>query len=103
MPGDPHECRRHALNCVKLAEKAVSAADREHLLNLAKTWRQLAGELEATRGLLNSINGIEMEAAPEKAEPKLSPLKKETPSEQAPGAKSSETSLDASERITRAH
>ena len=88
MPGDPSECRRHALNCVKLAEKAVSASDREHLLNLAKTWRQLADELEATRSLFNSINGIEMKAGPEQPELKLRSRKKETPGRQAPRAKS---------------
>jgi hypothetical protein len=85
MPGDPHECRRHALNCVKLAEKAVSAADREHLLNLAKTWRQLAGEQEATRGLLNSINGIEIKAAPEQAEPRLRLAQKRDPKRASAG------------------
>ncbi|MGA7545432.1 MAG: hypothetical protein WBW08_06340 [Methyloceanibacter sp.] len=66
MPGDPNECRRHALNCAKLGEKAVSASDREHLLNLANTWRRLADELEATQYLFDAING--MGPRPEKAE-----------------------------------
>jgi hypothetical protein len=58
MPGDPNECRIHALNCVRLAEKAISASDREHLLGLAQTWRRLADELEATQYLFDAINAL---------------------------------------------
>ena len=31
MPGDPKECRQHALNCVHLAEGASAAEQRDHL------------------------------------------------------------------------
>jgi hypothetical protein len=64
MPGDPNECRRHAVNCELLAEKAHSEADRQHLLKLATTWRQLAVELESTQAILTAINGINNQIPP---------------------------------------
>jgi hypothetical protein len=64
MPGDRSECRRHVLNCVKLEEKALSAADRQHLLKLATTWRQLAVELEATQAILTAISGMNDQVPP---------------------------------------
>ena len=45
MPGDPKECRQHALNCVHLA-KGASTPERDHFAKLARTWIKLAEELE---------------------------------------------------------
>ena len=46
MPGDPKECRQHALNCVRLAQTAATPQSREHFANLAQTWVRLAEDLE---------------------------------------------------------
>ena len=48
MPGDPKECRQHALNCVHLAKGASTPAPRDHFAKLARTWIKLADELEQT-------------------------------------------------------
>ena len=39
MPGDPQECRQHALNCERMAEQAATPQMRETFLGLAKTWK----------------------------------------------------------------
>jgi hypothetical protein len=46
MPGDPKECRQHALNCVHLAKGASTPVQRDHFARLARTWIKLAEELE---------------------------------------------------------
>jgi len=61
MPGDPHECRQHALNCERLAEQAATPEMRETFLGLAKTWTKLAGELEAAKSLLDGLNKLDGE------------------------------------------
>ena len=38
MPGDPKECRQHALACVRLAQTSASPQAREEFANLARTW-----------------------------------------------------------------
>jgi hypothetical protein len=53
MPGDPKECRKHALTCTKLAEKTDSLARAQLFKNLAKQWLKLAVELERAEGLLS--------------------------------------------------
>ena len=55
MPGDPEECRQHAVNCTQLACTASTPALRDHFASLATAWTSLANELEQTRALLNSI------------------------------------------------
>ena len=52
MPGDPKECRQHALNCVQLAKTAASPQAREEFANLARTWIRLADDLERTLAFL---------------------------------------------------
>ena len=42
MPGDPKECRQHALNCVQLAKTAESPEARDRFAHLARTWIRLA-------------------------------------------------------------
>ena len=46
MPGDPRECRRHALTCVRLAQTSASPQAREEFASLANTWLRLATDLE---------------------------------------------------------
>jgi hypothetical protein len=52
MPGDPKECRQHALNCVQLAKTAESPEARDRFANLARTWIRLAEELERMQAVL---------------------------------------------------
>jgi hypothetical protein len=53
MPGDPKECREHAKECWRLSMSARSVEVAEHFEGLAKTWMQLAVELERTQLLLD--------------------------------------------------
>ena len=55
MPGDPKECRQHALNCVHLAKGASAPEQRDHFAKLARTWIKLAEELEQTQAFLAAI------------------------------------------------
>ena len=48
MPGDPKECRQHAVNCVQLAKTAESPEARDRFAHLARTWIRLAEEIEST-------------------------------------------------------
>ena len=52
MPGDPKECRQHALNCVQLAKTAKSPEARDRFARLARTWIRLAEELERMQEVL---------------------------------------------------
>ena len=63
MPGDPKECRQHALNCVHLAKGASTPEQRDHFAKLARTWIKLAEELEQTPAFLAAI---EDETEPER-------------------------------------
>ena len=49
MPGNPEECRRHALECVRLARATAIRQRREHFAKLTRTWIELAEELERSR------------------------------------------------------
>src|SRR5215510_10025846 len=46
MPGDPRECRRHALRCAELAASARPQQLKTALLELSKNWERLAIDLE---------------------------------------------------------
>ncbi len=52
MPGDPRECRQHAMRCLQLAAEARNDSIKEHFLSLAATWQGLAKQLEKARDLL---------------------------------------------------
>ena len=56
MPGDPKECRQHALNCVRLAQTGTTPQSREHFASLAQTWVRLAEDLERAQGFLNALD-----------------------------------------------
>jgi hypothetical protein len=57
MPGDPQECRQHALACEQLAEAAATDRMRLTFLHLSQTWRKLAAELESAQTLMVALNG----------------------------------------------
>lgn len=52
MPGDPKECRQHALNCLLEAEAARTPQARDRFFNLARSWIRLAEEIERMQKLL---------------------------------------------------
>ena len=56
MPGDPKECRQHALNCVRLAQTAATPQSREDFANLAQTWVRLAEDLERAQAFLAALD-----------------------------------------------
>ena len=46
MPGDPKECRKHARNCLRLAEAATNAEITRTFVDLAHSWTRLALDME---------------------------------------------------------
>ena len=52
MPGNPKECRMHALQCAELAADARVPQLKASLLELSLNWEKLAREFEATQLLL---------------------------------------------------
>jgi hypothetical protein len=56
MPGDPKECRQHALTCMRIARTSASPQAREQFENLAHTWLRLAAELEQARAFLDALD-----------------------------------------------
>jgi hypothetical protein len=46
MPGDPKECREHAVRCAELAVEARTPQLRATFLELSKNWEKLATQLE---------------------------------------------------------
>jgi hypothetical protein len=56
MPGDPRECRQHALSCVRLAQTSASPQASEQFANLARTWIRLADDLGRSQGFLNALD-----------------------------------------------
>jgi hypothetical protein len=57
MPGDPKECRQHALFCVRLAQTSASPQAREEFANLARAWVRLADDLERALDVLEDETG----------------------------------------------
>jgi hypothetical protein len=60
MPDDPHECRLNEARFRQLARSASAAEERETLLSLAETWKQLAAEEEAEQALLDTLASMEL-------------------------------------------
>jgi hypothetical protein len=60
MPGDPKECRQHALNCMLLAKRSTTEESRLTFLALSKTWIKLAAEIEAAAPFLKSVSEIQL-------------------------------------------
>lgn len=58
MPGDPKECRQHALECLRLVKTSATQEDREHFAQLARTWIKLAEEIEQSQAFLAGLDEI---------------------------------------------
>jgi len=58
MPGDPKECREHALHCEQLAETVATLTGQQIFLDLARSWRRLAVELESAQSFLALVDGM---------------------------------------------
>jgi hypothetical protein len=52
MPGNPHDCREHAKDCLRLANDATTPEAKTHLEKLANQWIELATDLEMTSVLM---------------------------------------------------
>jgi len=63
MPGDPKECRIHAMNCMQMAETATTPELRRTYVDLAHQWNRLAVELEDAQSLLGTLNKLELKDA----------------------------------------
>jgi len=63
MPGDPNECRIHAMNCMQMAETATTPELRRTYVDLAHQWNRLAVELEDAQSLLGTLNKLELKDA----------------------------------------
>jgi len=57
MPGDPRECRRHAVRCADLAHSARTPELKQTLIELSRNWLKLAIELERTAAILEMDPG----------------------------------------------
>jgi hypothetical protein len=53
MPGDPNECRAHALECTNLAETPLNKNARETFLYFAGAWFKLASQIEDNEAPVN--------------------------------------------------
>src|SRR5262249_42009759 len=58
MPGDPRECRRHAVRCADLAHSARSPELKQTLIELSRNWVKLAIELERTYAVLDDTEPL---------------------------------------------
>ena len=61
MPGDPKECRQHAVRCAELARLASTPEARETFLSLQMTWIRLAMQLDQARALIKATQELEEE------------------------------------------
>jgi hypothetical protein len=52
MPGDPKECRLHAIRCADLAAEAKTAHLRATFPGLSKQWEMFATELEKAHAFI---------------------------------------------------
>jgi hypothetical protein len=59
MLGDPEECRKHALNCLQLAEASANAEITRTFVDLAHSWTRLALDLESAHALLVAVEDME--------------------------------------------
>lgn len=56
MPGDPRECRQHAMRCAELAANVKDVDFKATYLALAKQWEMFAAELEEAETTLKELN-----------------------------------------------
>ena len=53
------ECRKHARNCLRLAEASANAEITRTFVDLAHSWTRLALELESAQALLMAVEDME--------------------------------------------
>jgi len=51
MPGNPRECRAHALECMELARRARTPEHKQLLTGLAQSWMHFAAGIERAQVL----------------------------------------------------
>jgi hypothetical protein len=56
MPGDPRECRQHAVRCAELAINVKDVEFKAAYLALSKQWEMFAVELEGAEAMLSELN-----------------------------------------------
>ena len=56
---DPKECRKHARNCLRIAEASPNAEITRTFVDLAHSWTRLALELESAQALLVAVEDME--------------------------------------------
>jgi len=59
MPGNPKECRQHALNCMLLAKQSANQESNQTFLSLSQSWTRLAVELENAEARLDALNAMD--------------------------------------------
>jgi hypothetical protein len=69
MPGDPKECRQHALNCMLLAKQTANQDSKQTFIGLSQSWTKLAVELENAQALLDTVNAMDTIQLPERSTP----------------------------------
>ena len=65
MPGDLHQCRLNAAQCVALARLTKTPEAREAFAVMAATWKQIAAEAEAGEALLRVFSEMDFGEASE--------------------------------------
>jgi len=75
MPGDPKECRKHALHCAELAMAARTPQLKTTLLDLSKKWEILAIQLENALTLLRENEAIRFDVEDFLNEAKIAPAR----------------------------
>ena len=58
MTGSPKECRHHAMVCSRLAETLPDGRSRQMFAALAKSWFDLATDLENSPALLDTCSDL---------------------------------------------
>jgi hypothetical protein len=53
VPGDPRECRKHALRCADLAHTARTPELKQTLIELSRNWIKLAIDLERAYAIMD--------------------------------------------------
>jgi hypothetical protein len=61
MPGNPQECREHALRCTELADRAADTQEQATYRQLALSWTSLATELENAKAFLSRLRETKLD------------------------------------------
>ena len=59
VPIDPKECRKHARNCLRIAEASTNTEITRTFVDLAHSWTRLALELESAQALIMAVEDME--------------------------------------------